>query len=49
MHLLCKRDYTFSGILIIAQNLVRQTYTLRFQSCAYRSLHLRCDCFTKTN
>jgi|SRR6218665_990616 len=41
MHLLCKRDYTFSGTLIFAQNLGRQTYTLRFQSCAHRSLSIR--------
>src|SRR6218665_408261 len=38
MHLLCKRYYKFSGTLIIAQNLGRQTYTLSFLSCAYRSL-----------
>src|SRR6218665_2234059 len=35
MHLLCKRDYTFSGTLIIVQNLGRP-YTLSCQSCAYR-------------
>src|SRR6218665_3486911 len=38
MNLLCKRDYTFSGTLVITLNLGRQTYTLSFQSCAYRSL-----------
>jgi len=41
MRLLCKRYYKFSGTLIIAQNLGRQTYTLRFQSCVYRSLGRR--------
>ena len=34
MHLLCKRDQTFSR----TQNLGWQTHTLSFRSCAYRSL-----------
>ena len=38
MHLLCKRNYTFSGTLITVQYLGWQTYTLSFRSCAYRSL-----------